>query len=101
MVKSEFPITFNFIKVSIDSVNKILNKVNPKKTTVNDQMPPSCLRDGTEHLAGPMAYLFNEAIHQSCFPTVHKSAEVGPQYKKADVLRKENYRPVSILTSTY
>ncbi len=100
MGKSEVPITFNFIEVSIDGVNKILNKVNPKKATVYDQIHPRCLRDGAEHLAGPMTYLFNEAIHQSCFPTAHKSAEVGHQYKKADVLRKENYRSVSILTST-
>ncbi len=47
-----------------------------------------------------MAYLFNEAIHQTCFPTAHKAAEVGPHYKKADVQKKENYRPLSILTST-
>ncbi len=94
------PITFNFIEVSIYGVNKILNILNPKKATGYHQIPPHCLRDGTEHLAGPMAYLFNEAIHQSCFPTAHKAAEVGPQHKKADVLRKENYRPVSILIST-
>ncbi len=100
MCKSAVPITFNFIEVSIDGVNKILNKVNPKKATGYDQIPPRCLRDGAEHLAGPMAYLFNEAIHQPCFPTAHKAAEVGPQHKKADVLRKENYRQVSILTST-
>ncbi len=30
MSKSEVPITFNFIVVSINGVNKILNKVNPK-----------------------------------------------------------------------
>ncbi len=46
--------------------------------------------DGAEHLVGPMAYLVNEAIHQSCFPTGHKTAELGPQHKKADVLRREN-----------
>ncbi len=99
MGKSEVPITFNFIKVSIDGVNKILNKVNHKKAIGYDQIPPRCLRDGAEHLAGHMAYLFNEAIHQSCFLNAHKAAEVGPQHKKANVLRKENYRPVSILTS--
>ncbi len=69
MCKSEVPITFNFIQVSIDGVNIILNKVNPKKATGYDQIPPRCLRDGAEHLAGFAAYLFNEAIHQSCFPT--------------------------------
>ncbi len=38
MGKSEVPITFNFIEVSIDGVNKILNKVNPKKATGYDQI---------------------------------------------------------------
>ncbi len=100
MGKSEVQITFNFIEVSIDGVNKILNKVNLKIATGYDEIISCCLRDGAEHLAGPIAYLFNEAIYQSCIPTEHKAAEVGPQHKKADVLRKENYRPVSILTST-
>ncbi len=31
MGKSHVPITFNFIEVSRNGVNKILNKVNPKK----------------------------------------------------------------------
>ncbi len=92
MGKSDVPTTFNFKEVSIDGVQKILNKENPKQATGYDQIPPHCLRDGAEHLAGPMAYVFNEVIHQSCFPTAHNAGEVGPQHKKADVLREENYR---------
>ncbi len=36
MGKTEVPITFNFIKVSIDGVNRILNKENPKNATGHD-----------------------------------------------------------------
>ncbi len=46
MGKSEVPTTFNFKGVvSIDGVQTILNKVNPKKAIGYDQIPPRCLRD--------------------------------------------------------
>ncbi len=43
--------------------------------------------------------MYNQSITQSHFPSRHKAAEVSPQHKKDDVLKKENFRPVSILTS--
>ncbi len=52
MGKSEVPITFNFIEVS-----RVFNKVNPKNATGYDQLPPHCLRDGAEHLAGPICLI--------------------------------------------
>ncbi len=50
----------------------------------HDQISPSlsrrwCWTHGS-------TYLFDEAIHQSCFPTAHKAAEVGPQHKQSDVI---------------
>ena len=33
-----------------------------------------------------------------CFPGIMKSAEVAPLYKKDNNLKRDNYRPVSILT---
>ena len=90
---------YSLNEVSVDTVCKTLKKCDPKKATGYDQVPPRILREGAEVIARPITYLYNESIRQSHFPSQHKSAEVGPLHKKEDVLIKENYRPVSILTS--
>ena len=41
--------------------------------------------------------MINKSIDGGIFPDCLKMAEVIPVYKKADKLKKENYRPVSIL----
>ncbi len=99
ITNSQHPKYFIFQEVSIDTVKKVLEKSNPKKATRYDQIPFRFLKEGAEQLAVPIAYLFNESVHQCKFPSAHKAAEVGPQHKKDDMLKKENYRPVSILAS--
>ncbi len=86
----QHPKSFTFQEVSIDTVKKVLEKSNPKKATGYDQILPRILKEDAEQLAVPIAYLFNESVLQ---------CKVGPQHKKDDMLKKENYRPVSILTS--
>ena len=49
----------------------------------------------TPHLTS----IFNTCIDTGTFPDVCKLAEVKPIFKKADLLVKKNYRPVSILTA--
>ncbi len=80
-------------------MEKSLQYSNPKKATGYDQIPPHILKEGAKQLAVPITSLYNESIRQSKFPTDHKAAEVGPHHKKYYFLSKENYRPVSILTS--
>ena len=54
---------------------------------------------GAAPLAGILSHLLNMSIEQCLFPDELKFADVAALYKKAKRMCKENYRPVSILTS--
>ena len=43
--------------------------------------------------------IINVSFENGCFPDELKLAEVSPLFKKNNNLDKENYRPVSILSS--
>ena len=45
--------------------------------------------------------MINKSIDGGIFPYCLQMAEVIPVYMKADNLKKENYRPVSILPSAF
>ena len=45
-----------------------------------------------------MTQKINLSIDNSCYPDELKLAEVSPVFKKKDDLRKENYRPASVLS---
>ncbi len=75
-------------EVNIDTVKTVLEKSDLHKATGYDQIPAHILKEDAEQLAVPMAYLFNEYFHQSQFSLAHKAAEVGPQHKKNDMLKK-------------
>ena len=47
-----------------------------------------------------MTPIINNCLSTNIYPDYTKRAEVTPLYKKSDRLAKENYRPLSILTST-
>ena len=88
---------FQFSDVSSNDIRTILKKLNIRKATGCDNIPPKLLRIGAEILCSPITYLVNMAFRTSCFPDMLKQAEVTPIYKKNDVMDKRNYRPVSIL----
>ena len=45
-----------------------------------------------------MTQKINLSLDNSCYPDELKLAEVSPVFKKKDDLRKENYRPASVLS---
>ncbi len=89
--------TFSFTEVPIDDVYNKLRRINVKKATGHDMIPPKLVKLGADALCKPLHYLVNYSIKTSSFPSELKYAEVTPVFKKNDRLNKENYRPVSIL----
>ena len=85
---------FNFKCVTSDYILCLLNKLNARKATGFDNIPPKLLRLGSDI---PLTVLINSSITTSSFPVMLKRAEVTPIYKKNDVMDKQNYRPVSVL----
>ena len=88
---------FSFSKVTSDEVLKIINKMNPRKATGYDNIPPRLLRICAQYLCYPLAKLVNMSLSQCVFPDALKYANVSPIHKKDDNMNKKNYRPVSVL----
>ncbi len=94
--KSRF---FDLQLVSTDTVRRELKNLNPKKAVGHDRIPPKLLKLGADNLCRPIQYMVNRSISDQIFPDSAKKAEVTPIFKKNDNLDKNNYRPVSVLTS--
>lgn len=91
--------TFSFKPVSSVAVKKKLKSINIRKATGFDNIPGKLLRIVHNELSGPLANLINNCMSQNVFPECMKCAELSPIFKKNDNLVKDNFRPVSILTT--
>ena len=78
---------------------KIVNKLNTKKATGVDNLPPKILKVAAEAISAPLSNIFNKSIKNEQFPDDLKDAQVSPLFKKDDPFIKKKYRPVSILNS--
>jgi hypothetical protein len=96
---SDKSLSFSFNPVQISEIGKIIGKLNPKKATGTDCIPPKFVKMANKQLAPTLTKLINLSIQNQNFPNLLKMAVVTPVYKKSDKLKKENYRPVSILTT--
>ena len=97
---SEKANSFKFMPVSPATIMMKLKSINVKKATGYDNIPGKLLRIANKELAFPITNLLNRCITENVFPSVMKYAEVSPVYKKSDNMLKENFRPVSVLTTT-
>ena len=64
------------------TLNKLVNKINIKKTTGVDQISSKLLRAGAPVLNKNITTLVNNTIKTSVFPTRLKEAQVVPLHKK-------------------
>ena len=91
--------SFNFKPVDQELVMKTINKLNTKKATGVDNLPPKILQVAAEAISAPLSNIFNKSIKNGQFSDDLKDAQVSPLFKKDDPFIKKNYRPVSILNS--
>jgi hypothetical protein len=92
--------TFNFEPVTPAVVEKGLRKLKTGKAPGHDQIPARLLKKGIDILCKSLTPILNHCLTNSTFPQEYKCAEVRPIYKKNDAMDINNYRPVSVLTST-
>ena len=90
---------FKFEYVTEEKAKAKLKGLNPKKATGLDNIPPKFLKVAATELAPTVAKLANSMFQKNTFPSNLKGAQITPTYKKKDCLMKQNYRPVSVLTS--
>ena len=91
--------SFSFTPTTPDDIYKIFSRSNPRKATGYDGIPPKLLKVASKELSFPVSNLVNLSIKNSHFPYNLKLAEVSPLFKAGDNFTRENYRPLSILSS--
>ena len=87
---------FRFKEVCPSQVLKALNKLKSTKATGLD-VPPSMIKDASQYIAAPLAYIINLSLSSGMYPDQWKNAKIIPVYKSGSVSELDNYRPISIL----
>ena len=91
------PESFHFKEVSNDVVRNEIYNLNVKKPSTFGSIPASILKQSVDAYLLYLTNSINYSLSESFFPEELKNSEVIPVYKKIDPLKKENYRPVSLL----
>ena len=91
--------TFSFGLINLDNVTNCINQLNNNKPTTFNNIPVKILKEFSDVCSGPIHKLYNNCVQQGSFPDSMKLADVTPSHKKNDKCLKDNYRPISILSS--
>ena len=97
--RKQFQPSFEFKLVTEKQVSTCIKKLNPKKATEVDSIPPKMVKAAMPSLTLPICNIANTMLSKETFPSQLKKAQVTPIYKKDDTFIPKNYRPVSILPS--
>ena len=90
---------FYFTAVNDKYIEKLMQRMDPKKAQGYDNIPSKLLRLGASGISSHVSQLVNHCLHVCEFPDIMKLADVSSLFKKHDNLKKDNYRPVSVLPS--
>ena len=71
--------------------------MNVKKSSTNGSIPATILKQCVDVYLPFLTNAINCAITENTFPEQLKKLEVVPLHKKENPLKKENYRPASLL----
>ena len=63
-----------------------------------DKLDPKCVKLSCPYIINPLLYICNLSFSQGVFPQELKLAKVVPIFKAGDVMKVNNYRPVSVLS---
>ena len=88
---------FNFEEVAREDIKKEIINLNVKKPSTNGSIPATILKQYVDVYLPFLTKAIKHAITGNTFPEQLKKPEVIPLHKKEDPLKKENYRPMSLL----
>ena len=77
-------------------VEKLLQNLNPAKSTGPDNLAPRVLKELATTLAPALAKIYNVSYATGCVPDDWRHANVMPAYKMGKKTLPVNYRPISI-----
>lgn len=80
-----------------DEVVKFFSSLPNKRSSQQNDLPLFIWKKIAPLLATQIANLINVMIETSHYPTIFKTAEITPVYKKGNPSDPQNYRPIAIL----
>ena len=95
--KTETKPTFQFQNESVENVEKMINELNEKTATGNDEINVKLIKDLKKEISPILMKIINLGYETNDFPSIMKSAIIKPIYKKDDKNDIANYRPIAIL----
>ena len=92
--------SFTFSLVDHNVTSKCVSSLASKSSSGHDGISLKLLKFLSSALVKPLTLIINQSLLTGIFPTKLKIARVLPSFKKDDVTLMDNYRPISLLTST-
>ena len=84
------------LKVTAERVKIELVKLNANKSCGPDEIHPRMLKELSDQIAVPLAFLLNTTMEKKEIPADWKNAYVSPIFKKGARNIASNYRPISL-----
>ena len=84
------------INITVEGVQKLLDKLNPYKAPGPDNLQPRILRELSCQIGSVLCNIFKVSVKTGTVPDDWKLANVTPIHKKGLRQLPENYRPVSL-----
>ena len=100
-IKESYPCNkkFSFRKVTLKEITQEIHSLVVTKASPIESVPTKIIKNHIEIISPKIKMDFNHAIDNGTFPQNMKLADVKPVFKKDNRHLKNNYRPVSILSS--
>ena len=73
--------------------------MNASKASGSNGFSTSLIIQFSCALIDPLVSIINMSLNEGIFPNLLKEAHVCPTYKKGEVTKCENYRPISLLSN--
>jgi Reverse transcriptase (RNA-dependent DNA polymerase) len=92
------PESFHFTKITSDDICRAIRNLPHTNSCGNDGITAKMLLMSSDVISQCLVDIFNYSLDEGVFPSVWKSAIVVPVFKKGDVFKMSNYRPISLLS---
>ena len=73
--------------------------LDANKASGPDGIHNTVIKNCAETIIRPLKIIFSRSLEEGIFPTIWKSANICPVYKKGDKQLVANYRPIALLSN--
>ena len=92
-------LSFSFFQVERHEIMKEINNLKTNKATQSTDLPTKLIKESFDIFGDFIFGNYNNCVSSSIFPNFLKNVIITPVHKKGAKSSKDNYRPVSILSS--